>query len=421
MPNPQDNCRSQPLASIRGMNDHLFEEDALFRLMVDKIYNTCSRYGFRSVSTPILEKVEVFTKPLGETSDVVGKEMYVFEDRGGDTLALRPEGTASIVRAFIEHKLFDNLPFKAMYSGPMFRYERPQKGRFRQLHQIGIESIGYADYWSDVECISTAYASLQSIGIASCVQLEINTLGDSESRAAYRQALVAFFQKHASHLSAVSQKRLETNPLRILDSKEEQDKALFPDAPKMMDYLTESAGAFFENVLSGLKSLGISCVINDRLVRGLDYYVHTVFEFTTTDLGAQGTVLAGGRYDGMVAMMGGPQVPAFGWAAGLERLSMLTNIIPETQPAVAIIPIGDEAVEPAFKLADIWRKSGVCAEVMRGNAVGKMLGKADKLGANYVALLGSEEITSNTVTVKNLATGAQQSISPQKITNLLKA
>jgi histidyl-tRNA synthetase len=403
------------------MNDHLFEEDALFRLMVDKIYNTCSRYGFRSVNTPILEKVEVFTKPLGETSDVVGKEMYVFEDRGGDMLALRPEGTASIVRAFIQHKLFDSLPFKAMYSGPMFRYERPQKGRFRQLHQVGIESIGYADYWSDVECISAAYASLQAIGVVGHVRLEINTLGDNESRVAYRQALIAFFQKHAGHLSAVSQKRLETNPLRILDSKEEQDKALFSDAPKMRDYLTESAGAFFENVLSGLKSLGISYVINDRLVRGLDYYIHTVFEFTTTDLGAQGTVLAGGRYDGMVAMMGGPQVPAFGWAAGLERLSMLTNITPETQPVIAVIPVGDEAVESAFKLADMWRKLGICAEVMRGSAVGKMLGKADKLGATYAAMLGSEEIANNTVTVKNLTTGAQQSIFPQKITDLFKA
>ncbi|MDR1475632.1 MAG: histidine--tRNA ligase [Holosporales bacterium] len=402
------------------MSDHLFNEEELFDLIIGKIYGVCSKYGFRPMSTPILEKVEVFTKPLGEASDVVGKEMYIFDDKGGDTLAMRPEGTASIVRAFIEHKLFDTLPFKAMYSGPMFRYERPQKGRFRQLHQIGIESIGYDDYWSDVECISAAYASLASVGVAGNVQLEINTLGDTKSRETYRKELIDFFQKHIGRLSPISRRRLELNPLRILDSKEEQDQLLFSKAPKIRDCLTENASLFFNGVLSGLKLLGIPYVINDRMVRGLDYYVHTVFEFTTADLGAQGTVLAGGRYDNMIAMMGGPQVSAFGWAAGLERLSMLTKIQPKKRPVIAVVPVGGEAKEYAFKLADELRKSGVCVEVMRGNSVGKMLNKADKMEANYAALLGSNEIESGAVTVKNLKTGAQQSMALEKIVDLLK-
>ncbi len=407
-------------SSVRGMKDHLFDEYATYKQIIDKIFSECSKFGFKPMSTPILEKVEVFTKQLGDTSDVVGKEMYIFQDRGGETLAMRPEGTAAIVRAFIEHRLYEKLPFKAMYSGPMFRYERPQKGRLRQLHQIGLESLGESDPWSDVECISAAYESLRSIGIEKNIQFEINTLGDSESRVNYRTALVDFFNKHRQDLSEISQNRLDTNPLRILDSKEAQDKELVRDAPKMLDYLTQEAGDFFNRVIEGLKAINVPFIINNRLVRGLDYYTHTVFEVTTSELGSQGTVLAGGRYDGMVAAMGGTKVAAFGWAAGLERLSMLYKPDDLKTKLVSILTCGEEEALCGTKLALSWRRAGLQVEVIRGGTnIGKMLSKAVKMQAKYAIIIGSTELKNNTLTMKNLELGTQVNMSQNEILELI--
>ncbi len=296
---------SEKLQAPRGTQDLMGDEYRVHAHITAVANQIAETYGYEPIATPIFESTSVFKRTIGETSDIVGKEMYTFQDRGGDDLTLRPEGTAGAIRAVISNGLTQNMPLKLMYTGPMFRYERPQLGRRRQFHQIGVECLGVSHPYVDVETIALGYQILKTLGLADRVVLEINTIGDTESRQAYRQALINYFIPIKDKLSHDSQDRLMRNPLRILDSKDEGDRVLVKDAPQFEDYLNESSTSFFAEVCVGLDSLNIPYQINRRLVRGLDYYNHTAFEFVTTDLGAQGTVLAGGRYDGLMSQMGG--------------------------------------------------------------------------------------------------------------------
>ncbi|MBO9667873.1 MAG: histidine--tRNA ligase [Bdellovibrio sp.] len=404
---------SGKIQRVRGTRDLLPEDNVVFRFVEQSAYEKAILYGFGEIETPIFEFSEVFHRTLGETSDVVSKETYDFTDRGGESLTLRPEGTAGVARAFISEGMSQLLPLKFYYSGQMFRYERPQKGRYRQFYQLGAECLGYDTPLADVECIAMAWDLLQKIGISADCTLEINTLGDAESRAAYRDALVAYFKAHEDQLSADSKTRLEKNPLRILDSKDEGDKKLNENAPKLEQYLNETSQTFFKKVLGGIEKLGIPFKVNSHLVRGLDYYCHTVFEFTTTKLGAQGTVLAGGRYDGLIEMMGGPKTPGVGWAAGIDRLADLTpkELAVRQEVLVAIIGADEQGEEESVKVAHEIRARGLKAENFLSGKMGKKMQKANNKGAHYALILGGNEVANNTVTVKNFATGEQKEIS----------
>ena len=315
----------QKLQPVRGTHDILPDAMARHRRVAATARDLAALYGYEQIETPIFEFTEVFKRTLGDTSDIVTKEMYTFTDRSGDTITLRPEGTAGVARMVISEGLTQSLPLKYFYTGPMFRHERPQKGRLRQFHQVGVELLGVAGPQGDIEVLALGHHFLQALGVGDKTTLEINTLGDVESRAAYRAVLVSYLENYRDKLSEDSRQRLERNPLRVLDSKDEGDKRIVAGAPLFSDYLTEAARAFFADVREGLGRLGIDYRINPRLVRGLDYYCHTAFEFTTEALGAQGTVLAGGRYDGLIGTMGGSATPGVGWAAGIERLSMLAG------------------------------------------------------------------------------------------------
>ena len=414
---------SEKIQRVRGTRDLLPEDSQLFRFVEESAYQKALLYGYGEIETPIFEFSEVFHRTLGETSDVVNKETYDFKDRGGESLTLRPEGTAGVARAFISEGLSQNLPLKFYYSGPMFRYERPQKGRYRQFCQVGVEALGYESPLADIECISLAWDLLQKIGIAADCTLEINTLGDNESRAAYREALVKYFTAHQDQLSADSKMRLEKNPLRILDSKDENDKKLNAQAPTLQEYLNKSSRTFFNNVIEGIKRLGIPFKLNSHLVRGLDYYCHTVFEFTTAKLGAQGTVLAGGRYDGLIETMGGPRTPGVGWAAGIDRLADLTpkELALNKKTLIAVIGADEIGEADSVKLAHEIRSLGFPCENILSGKMGKRFQKADKLGAAAALVIGETEIKNGTVTVKVLATGQQSEVarSEAALKNLL--
>ncbi|HML11384.1 MAG TPA: histidine--tRNA ligase, partial [Stellaceae bacterium] len=340
------------LQPVRGTQDLLPDVARRHRQVSETARAAATLYGFDEIVTPIFEFTEVFARPIGEHTDIVSKEMYSLEDRGGEKLSLRPENTAGVVRAVLSNGLSQSTPLKFFYSGPMFRYERPQKGRFRQFHQIGVELLGVAQAQADIEVIALGHRILKELGIGDRVVLELNTLGDPESRAAYREALVGYFSARRSDLSEDSQRRLQANPLRILDSKDPGDIRINADAPAFDRYLSDTSRDFFAEVRDGLDRLGIGYRLNPRLVRGLDYYTHSVFEFVTTDLGAQGTVLAGGRYDGLVKLMGGPEMPGVGWAAGIERLALLIDEPAKPARPIAIVPIGDEAVGTATDIAE---------------------------------------------------------------------
>ncbi|MGE4219669.1 MAG: histidine--tRNA ligase, partial [Alphaproteobacteria bacterium] len=325
------------LQPVRGTHDILPKAMRAHRAVVDTARAVVERYGFDEMATPIFEFTQVFRRTLGETSDIVTKEMYTFMDKGGDELTLRPENTAGVARCFISEGLAQSVPLRVFYAGPMFRHERPQKGRLRQFHQVGIELIGAPQPEADVEAIAAGAAVLDALGILPHTELQLNTLGDAESRARYREVLVTYFGDHRDALSEESRDRLARNPLRILDSKDEGDRRIVAGAPDFGDYLNEASRDFFAVVTGGLTALGIAYNRNPRLVRGLDYYSHTAFEFTTTTLGAQGTVLAGGRYDGLIGMMGGPETPGVGWAAGVERLAMMIPAPPAGRQPVAVV------------------------------------------------------------------------------------
>jgi histidyl-tRNA synthetase len=392
---------------IRGTQDIFGDEQRRFATVLDAFDRVRRLYCFQRVEIPVFEATGVFARSMGETSDVVSKEMYTFEDRGGDSITLRPEFTAGIARAFITEGWQQHAPMKLVTSGAVFRYERPQKGRFRQFHQIDAEIIGAPEPAADVELLVLADQLLHELGIAEGVSLQLNTLGDAETRDAWRTALVAHFEKHRGELSEDSQTRLEKNPLRILDSKDPRDRPIADSAPGIDEFLTEEAATFFKAVTDGLDAAGVAWTRNARLVRGLDYYRHTAFEFVTDRLGAQGTVLAGGRYDGLIGSLGGPETPGVGWAAGVERLAMLIAEPFSEKPEFAIIPAGAEAETFCTGLAALFRRKGVYCDIgFRGN-LKKRMQRADAAGAGYAVIVGSDEIAAGEVTIRSLKSGEQ--------------
>ena len=394
----------------RGTHDLIGDEQRRHAHVVTAARHTASLYGFDEWSTPVFEDTRVFARTLGDTSDVVTKEMYTFDDRGGDSVTLRPEGTAGICRALVTNGLTQALPQRVFYAGPMFRYERPQKGRFRQFHQIGLELIGPPEPLADAEVIACGWDILSRLGIAGSATLEVNTLGDPASRDAYRTALVTYFTAHRDRLSAESQERLERNPMRILDSKDAGDRAVVADAPTIAPYLTAEAAAFYAAVLAHLAHFGVPFRENPRIVRGLDYYNHTAFEFVTEALGAQGTIMAGGRYDGLVEQMGGPPTPAVGWAAGIERLSMLLAEMGPAVPSIVIIPVGDAAEAAAIGVMQGLRAAGLRAEMAYRGNLKRRMERANRIGARTAVILGDEELARGVVQVKRLDGGGQEAV-----------
>jgi histidyl-tRNA synthetase len=407
------------LQPARGTQDLLPETMRRHRHVAETARKMAALYGFAEIATPIFEFTEVFSRPIGEHTDIVAKEMYTFTDRGGEDLTLRPENTAGVVRALLSNGLTQRAPLKFFYAGPMFRYERPQKGRFRQFHQIGVEILGVPQPQADVEIIALGWRILKALGIADRVELQLNTLGDLESRAGYRDALVRYYLGHKEQLSEDSLRRLEHNPLRILDSKDPRDQRINAGAPAFHNFADDTpepsrhnflnikSRDFFLDMRAGLDRLGFKYRMNPLLVRGLDYYTHTVFEFVTTDLGAQGTVLAGGRYDGLVELMGGPAMAGVGWAAGIERLAMMIAEPPLPSRPVALVPIGDRAEAQAPGLAEELRDKGLVVELTYSGNLGRRMQRANRMGARAAVLLGEDEVAQNAATVRDLDSGTQ--------------
>ncbi len=398
------------LQPVRGTRDILPDEMRRHRGVVETARALAERYGYLEMATPVFEFTEVFRRTLGETSDIVTQEMYTFAMGEGEDITLRPEATAGIMRALLSGGLAQQLPLKFFYAGPMFRHERPQKGRQRQFHQIGVELLGVAQPLGDVEIIATGAEILDRLGILKSTSLELNTLGDPASRAAYRAALVDYFRSVIDDLSPDSRKRLDRNPLRILDSKDRGDQRLVVDAPSFSDYLNQESQDFFAQVQQGLDLLGISYELSPRLVRGLDYYSHTTFEFVTKDLGAQGTVMAGGRYDGLVEIMGGPPTPGVGWAAGVERMAMLLAEEPAKPRPFVLVPLGAEAEARAMVLARDLRHAGFTVELGFSGNLKKRMQRANKMVARAAIFLGDEEIQQRAVTLRDLDSGVQESV-----------
>ena len=398
------------LQPARGTSDLLPDAMAAHRQVITTAREVSARYGFQEMATPIFEFAEVFSRPLGDSSDVVTKETYNFTDRGGETFTLRPENTAGVVRAMISNGLTQSLPLKFFYAGPMFRYERPQKGRMRQFHQIGIEFLGPRDGLADAEIIACGARVLSDLGVLDKCKLHLNSLGDTDSRQAYRSALVAFLERHAGDLSEDSQARLKTNPLRILDSKNTGDRDILVDAPRLDAHLNAESAAHFKAVTTALDAAGINWEFDPLLVRGLDYYCHTAFEFITDALGSQGTVLGGGRYDGLSEMLGGPPVAGVGWAAGIERLAMLAGNAPVDMPRVAVMSAEEDADSTAFALAEALRTAGIAVDLPTGGNIGKRMKKADRAGIRYAVILGGAELASGTVQLRDLGEGAQEEV-----------
>ncbi|MGH7013486.1 MAG: histidine--tRNA ligase [Stellaceae bacterium] len=401
---------SRTLQPVRGTQDLLPAAMRRHRAVVEAAGAQAARFGYEEIATPIFEFTEVFARPIGETTDIVMKEMYSFADKGGEEVTLRPENTAGVVRAVIANGLTQSLPLRFFYQGPMFRYERPQKGRFRQFHQIGVELIGVKEPQGDVEVIALGAEVLAALGVLPRTELRLNTLGDAESRRGYRDALVEYFTRHASKLSEDSRKRLERNPLRILDSKDAADIALSADAPHFEQYLTPAARDFFAQVRAGLDALGIRYTLDPRLVRGLDYYTHTAFEFVTTELGSQGAVLAGGRYDGLMGVMGGPETPGVGWAAGIERLALMIAEPAMPPRAIALVPIGEEGEKRALALAQELRRAGFTVDLAYSGNLQKRMRRADRIKARAAVILGEDELRRGHAALRDLDAGTQSDV-----------
>jgi len=398
------------LQPVRGTHDILPDAMRRHRHVEETAREVAARYGFDEIATPVFEFTEVFQRTLGDTSDIVTKEMYTFQDKGGDSLTLRPENTAGVARAFMSNGLAQHLPLKVFYRGPMFRYERPQKGRLRQFHQIGVELLGVAEPLADVEVIVLGASILDELGLKDKATLELNTLGDGESRAAYRARLVAYLKDFESKLSPDSRERLARNPLRILDSKDEGDRRIIAQAPLFDDCLNDASRRFFDEVRRGLDAVGVAYRLNPRLVRGLDYYCHTAFEFTTEALGAQGTVLAGGRYDGLIEQMGGPPTPGVGWAAGVERLAMLIDAPRPSARPVAVVPAGSTSLLKAFALAEQLRAAGFTVDIGYSGTVAKRMKRANKIGARAAIVLGDAELERGSAAVRDMESGEQTEV-----------
>ena len=395
---------------VRGTADLLPEAKARQNEVVTIALNAAQLYGFADMATPIFEFTEVFSRPLGASSDVVSKETYSFEDRGGSSLTLRPEGTASVMRALLSGGLTQTLPQKLFYAGPMFRYERPQKGRMRQFHQIGAELIGPTGGLADAEIICLGARILRDLGVLDSCTLHLNTLGDEESRAAYRSALVGYLEAFKSALSDDSQRRLLENPLRILDSKNPGDKRIVADAPKLPEFLNAASKTHFEDVCNALDAAGITWVLDPLLVRGLDYYSHTAFEFITEALGAQGTVLGGGRYDGLSETLGGPRLPAVGFAAGIERLALLIDTPALHTPSILVVSAEPAADKACFELSEALRSAGVSTEMPLSGNLGKKMKRADKLGVQFAVIIGGDELASGYAQLRDMRDGAQSQV-----------
>jgi histidyl-tRNA synthetase len=408
------------LQPARGTRDLIGEDHRRHLHVIDTARRVAARYGLEEWATPIFEDTRVFARSLGDTSDVVMKEMYTFTDRGGESLTLRPEMTAGVCRALVTNGLTQSLPQKVFYAGPMFRYERPQKGRTRQFHQIGAELIGTAEPLADAEVIACGWDILVALGISDDVVLELNTLGDRESRDAWRAALVAYFSTHRSALSEDSLARLERSPLRILDSKDESDRRIVADAPLIDAHLTPDAADFHTRVKRYLDRFGVPFRDNPRIVRGLDYYGHSAFEFVTSRLGAQGTVMAGGRYDGLVAEMGGPATPAVGWAGGVERLAMLLADAPPAVAPVAVVPVGEAVEAAALDVLQAIRHAGIRAEMAYRGNLKRRMERANRIGARAAVILGETEVARGVAQVKDLATGTQQEVALAELPALLR-
>lgn len=402
---------SQTHRPVKGTRDLFGTEATGFLRIVNSASKMASSFGFQYLETPILESAAVFLRSLGDTSDIVSKEMYRFTDTGGDDLVLRPEGTAPIARAFVSLGLTHSTPLKVFYSGPMFRRERPQKGRYRQFYQFGVEVMGTDSPNADVEIIDLGLRILRELGLANKIQVRINTLGDQASRAVYRETLRSYFEARKSELSSDSVLRLEKNPLRILDSKAPEDQKPISEAPKLAQSLTEPATEFFGKVTKGLSALNIPFIIDDRLVRGLDYYNHTVFEFTTDHLGSQNAVLAGGRYDGLVEEMGGPKTPSVGWAFGIDRVHLLCEDSALKLTRVALIPASEQCYWPLYQLGREISDTELSVESTYSGALGKRLSKAAKTGADFALIMGEQEMNQGKVIAKNLKSGEQTELS----------
>ena len=407
---------AKTIQAIRGMNDCLPEISGTWQKVESVLRQVVANYGYQEIRTPIVESTDLFKRSIGEVTDIVEKEMYTFEDRNGDSLTLRPEGTASCVRAGNEHGLLYNQQQRLWYMGPMFRHERPQKGRYRQFHQFGVETYGMDGPDIDLEVILLSARLWKAFGIEQHVKLQINTLGSNEARAAYRDTLVEFLKARADKLDEDSLRRLESNPLRVLDSKNPEVQAAIEDAPSLIDHLDEESKTHFETLCARLTQAGIEFEINPRLVRGLDYYNRTVFEWVTESLGAQGTVCAGGRYDGLVEQLGGKATPAVGFAMGIERLVLLlTTLTEEGQDTsfvdVYVTAMGDDAQAYAIEVSEHLRNTLPTIRVMMhcgGGNFKKQLKRADKTGARLALLLGSDEMQSRVVGVKPLRDGQEQ-------------
>jgi len=407
---------AKQIQAIRGMNDILPTQSPLWQKVEAVLRSSVSAYGYSEIRTPIVENTDLFKRSIGEVTDIVEKEMYTFEDRNGDSLTLRPEGTASTVRAGNEHGLLYNQEQRLWYMGPMFRHERPQKGRYRQFHQFGVEVYGIGSADIDAEVLMLSARLWEKLGISEHVTLELNTLGDPAERAAYRDALIAFLEQHKDKLDEDSQRRMYSNPLRVLDSKDPQVQGILTDAPALMDYLGEESSQHFAQLRELLDAVGIQYRVNPRLVRGLDYYNRTVFEWVTNSLGSQGTVLAGGRYDGLVAQLGGKGTPAVGFAMGLERIVLLLETLGLTQDIPAAVDVyvtamGENCLVEAIKVAQELRSALPHLKVMShcgGGNVKKQMKRADKSGASVALLIGEEELAEGMVTVKHLRNDNEQ-------------
>ncbi|MGL5389561.1 MULTISPECIES: histidine--tRNA ligase [unclassified Serratia (in: enterobacteria)] len=411
------------IQAIRGMNDYLPEETALWQRIEGTLKQVLSGYGYSEIRLPIVEQTPLFKRAIGEVTDVVEKEMYTFEDRNGESLTLRPEGTAGCVRAGIEHGLLYNQEQRLWYIGPMFRYERPQKGRYRQFHQLGAEVFGLQGPDIDAELILLTARWWKALGIAEHVNLELNSIGSLEARANYRDALVAFLEQHQEKLDEDCKRRMYSNPLRVLDSKNPEVQTLLNDAPRLSEYLDEESKAHFDGLCALLAQAGIPYTVNERLVRGLDYYNRTVFEWVTTSLGAQGTVCAGGRYDGLVEQLGGRATPGVGFAMGLERLVLLVQAVNPDFKAPATIDVyvissGEGTQSAAMLLAEQVRDAAPQIKLMTNYGGGnfkKQITRADKWGARIALILGENEVAAQQVVVKDLRSGEQETLAQSEI------
>ena len=410
----------ESLQTVRGVKDLLPDELGKMRLIEQQATLICKNACYEEISIPIFEFANLFEKPLGETSDIVTKENYVFQDRSNNTLMLRPEGTTGVVRAAINESLIQDFPKRFFYYGPMFRYERPQKGRLRQFHQFGVELLGVKDYFADIEVIYLAECFLKKINILSQTSLKINSLGDNESRENYKRELKLFLEKYSNDLSTESQIRLQNNPLRILDSKNKKDIEILSSAPKFQSYLNKYSLDFFNSVCEGLDRLKVSFEIDQSLVRGLDYYSHTAFEFKTNLVGSQDAVLAGGRYDDLSKLISKQNFPGVGWAAGIERLSMLIDYKYNFIPMVGLIGYSDDYYHILLDYYKKFLDNKINSQIIYNGSLSKKFKKADKLKCMFVVVLGEDEIKNGVLQLKNLKTGDQQQLTFEDIIEIIK-